>query len=100
MKDRMIDAEIAKEIFGLSVKLKDLKHYSTKMADAWLIIEHVEKTWEMTKQLRFIETLKEIISKRLGLNNGRVFDYADTLLKIIPQDICLAALRSVNRNAW
>jgi hypothetical protein len=67
------------------------KHYSTSIADAWMVVEKF-KTFELfSKRLVFTMALQEIVSERIGIRDGLLIHFSEVLLHITPEDICRAA---------
>jgi hypothetical protein len=67
---------------------------STDISAAFEVVEKV-KTMLFSKRLMFRRALREIISKRLGLEDGYFIDDSEIILNVTPEDICLAALAAL-----
>lgn len=90
---RELDTLIAEKVMGtVSVTAP---FYSTNWEAAFLVRNKIEDSFPFSKRKAFIEALQRIISERMGLKLGKLFAHDYIILKVLPVDICLAALKAV-----
>ena len=97
---RYLDARIAEEVMGYE-RIPSRKpygfgnawlpHYSTRIQDAWLVVEKFDKKTFMMGRHRLSGNLRWVVDIFTGNKTGPYRGIADTA----PLAICLAALRAI-----
>ncbi len=64
------------------------------MNDAWRIVEYIHKTRLFSNRRVFLREIQRLVTRDSTLESGMLLDWPDAFFFVIPEIICLAALKA------